>query len=80
MYVPDWLVGFLKMYLIMVVILLHHEIVIRKSNKIHALLIAGLWLPYYIWKWLESIFGSIFDIRRKRKEKKVEEKVAPPNS
>lgn len=69
--------AFVKTYLIIVVLLLHHDVVINKHRKPIALMTSVLWLPYYVWKWIELACGFSFT-GRKKKEKPVQKVDEPP--
>jgi hypothetical protein len=68
--------AFVKTYLIIVVLLLHHDVVINKHKKPVALITSLLWLPFYVWKWIELACGFSFSGRTKKKENPVQ-KVEP---
>lgn len=74
---PDWTFAFAKTYLIVAVILLHHDVVIHKHTKAIALTKSILWLPFYVWKWIELTFNFLFTLGVNKKEKKVKKVDSP---
>lgn len=74
----DWWYGLVKTYLLIAVLLLHHDLVINKHSKYVSITKSLLWLPVYLWRWIELVFGVSFASRLKRKEKAKVEKVEPP--